>query len=95
MYVNLYLFSLYKPPNTDDITPDRADIGRDLLEIGKIERDIAEKETFDKDKDDDSDDEEEAALKKKERRMLDDYDDDFVKPVVCVKDGCDLTGAFS
>jgi hypothetical protein len=67
------LFRLYKPPNTDDITPERADLGLDLLEVGKIERDIAEKETMDKDSP-----EEKAAC------VVPEYDD-IIKPVVSVK----------
>jgi len=55
------------------MTPDRPDLGLDLLEIGKIERDLAEKETTDKD-----------AQDEKAVCVVPDYDD-IIKPVVSVK----------
>jgi hypothetical protein len=78
------LCSLYKPPNTDDITPDLAGGpgAPDLLEIGKIERDIVEKETLDKDR--------------KEGTGMKELEADIMKEGVVgsVKHGCDITGAF-
>jgi hypothetical protein len=48
MHVYFY-FRLYKPPDSGDATPERPELGLDLLEIGKIEKDVVEKETRDKD----------------------------------------------
>ena len=94
-YVLVFMFPrLYKPPSTDDITSDRPDLGLDLLEIGKIERDIIEKETRDKDIAKDT----EQVVKVKDYEVKE-YRDDIIRPVGSVKQqqqlGCDITGALS